>query len=326
MSRKHLISLTLLFCALGTLCASTFTFSASDTFSVKFKVNRDAVSLSKLKVRLSDSSFEADTTRFTAKIPFANFYVKYKGGGGAVLDLNTLKLGFDFSAKEPEDPLDMGWTYNTRSVSDRHVRFDVLVKACQHLSLAELECNIHVDSSFGIYTDTRTLLDIRRNGIRLYVERTFKADRKTEIRLEFGTIFGARLRSSTGEAPVYGQTSRKHSTDYEIRFKVGSITAKAVSVYKIKGDTGTEYYTDFSVKLESDVMDMKTVTRLARTSGSIYAFSTPSVSLTLKLSRKTDFGTLSLQIHEDRSIRISLQSEVSHVGTGKFGFTGDIDP
>jgi len=328
MSKKYLFStLTLLFCALGTLCASSFTFSASDVFSVKVKVDHNAVfSLLKVKVKLSGSTFEADTTALKAKIPFGNFYVRYKGGGGAQLDLDTFKLGFDFATKEAEDPIRQGWTFEKRSVSDRHARFDILFRAKRQLSLAELECNIHIDSSFGIYTETRALLDIRRNGIRLYAERTFKGNQKLEIRLEFGSIFGAKLNTSTGEAPVYGQTSRKHSTDYEIWFKAGSLTAKAGNVYKVKGDTGNEYYTDLSIKLESDVMDFKTETRLYRTSGSAYAFSEPSVSLTLKISQKTEIGTLSVQIHQDRSVRISLQSEVSHVGAGKFRFTGDIDP
>ena len=328
MSRKQLfLTLTLLFCALGTVCSSTFTFSASDVFSIRLKLDREGVlSISKLKIKLSSSSFEADTTKLTAKIPFASFYVRYRGGGGAVLDLDTLKVGFDFEAAQPKDPLDQGWTYDRRSVSDRHGRFDILVQACHNLSRMELESSIHVDSSFGVYADTRTLLDIRKYGIHLYAERRFSEDQKTELGLEFGTIFGARLKASTGEAPVYGQTSRKHSTDYEIWFKAGSITTKAVNTYKIKGDTGTENYTDFSVKLESDVMDLKTSTRLSRTSGSPYVFSTPQISLTLKISRKTEIGILSVQIHEDRSVRISLVSEVSHIGTGKLRFTGDIDP
>jgi len=325
MSKKRLLILTLLFFVLATLSASDFTLSAADLFSVKFKVDHNAV-LRLSKIKLTGSNFEADTSRFKVRLPYGSIYVRYKGGGGAELDLNTLKLGFDFAVKEAVDPVKQGWTYDKRSVSDRHGRFDILVRANHHLSLAELECNVHFDSSFGIYTDSRALLDIRKYGIRLYAERTFKGEQKTDLRLEFGNIFGARLKTSTGEAPVYGQTSRKHSTDYEVWFKAGNVTAKAVNVYKIKGNTGTEYYTDFSVNLESNILDFKTSTRLSRTSDSPYSFSVPEVSLTLKLTQKTEFGILSVQIHEDRSVRISLQSEVSHVGAGKFRLTGNVDP
>ena len=297
------------------LCASSFTFSVSDVFYVK-------LSQSKAQVRIKDSSFEAGSTRFTAKTGNGLFYVYYKGGGGAVLNLKTMKLGFDFSATEEDDSRLKDWTYSLRSVTERHARFDILFR----IDCLELECNVHCDRSFGIYADCRTLLDLNRNGVRLYAERSFGTTRKTELRLEFGTLFGARLRINVGEAPVYGLTSRKHQTDYEVWFKAGRALFKALNVYRIKGDTGEENHTDFSVKLESSVMEMGVSTRLSRTEGSVYAFSQPSVSLTLKITRKTAFGTLGLQIHEDRSVRITLQSEVSHAGAGKFRFTGDIDP
>jgi len=320
MSKKHFyLTLILLCCIFRPLCASSFTFSTPDVFSLK-------ISPSKVQLKLKSALFEADSTRFTVKTAYGSFYVRYAGGGGAVFDYTTMRLGFDFTAREPEDPLEEGWTYSVRSATDRHLRFDVLFRLERLTERLELECNVHIDRNFGIYADSRTLAEIRRNGIRFRAERKLSNVRKTELRLEFGNLFGAKLRINTGEAPVYGQTSRKHQTDYEVWFKIESMVFRSVNVYKIKGDTGTENYTEFSVKLESSVLDMGVSSRLARTEGSTYAFSQPSVSLVLKLTCETDFGTLGLQIHEDRSVKITLQSEVSHVGAGKLRFTGDIDP
>lgn len=320
--KHHLLTLVLICCIFQALCASSFTFSAADVFSVRF--NRNTVS--KVHVRLKDSLFEADETRVAAETGNISFYVYCRGGGGAVLDLKTVKLGFDFTVSEDDNSILKGWTYSLRSVTDRHARLDFLFRIDKFQQRLELEFNVHRDRSFGIYADCRTLLDLSRNGIRFYAERTLTNVRKTELRLEFGSLFGAKIKINTGEAPVYGLTSREHRTDYEVWFKAKNTVFKAVNVYRIKGDTGTENYTDFSVKLESQVLDIGMSTRLSRTGGSVYAFSPPSVSLVLKITQKTSFGTLGLQIHEDRSIRITLQSEVSHAGAGKFRFTGDIDP
>jgi len=327
MTGKRITSaLVLLFCFLQ-LSASSFTFSASDVFSVKVRIDRGGKPvLSKAAVKLKGSSFTVDTSRLVAGTRFGTFYVRYGGGGGAEFDFGSMKLGFDYSVKKPEDPLEKPWFFTERSVSDRHICFDVLLKSGWFSGEAGLDFRIHCDRAFGLYADTRWFLDYSKNGIRIYAERSFTDSQKTVARLEFGTIFGAKLRINKGPAPVFGQTSGKHRTDYEIWFKAGSITAKAQNIRNVKRDTGTDYYTDFSIRLVSSILDLSANTRLSRTDGSVYAFGKTSVKMKITVTRKTDLGTLSIQFNEDRSIRISLQSEVSHAGAGKLRFTGDIDP
>lgn len=321
MFKKQFIStFVLLFVVLTGLCGSSFTFSASDILTLKIKSDKT------VSLKLSSSSFQLDSKRFIAKTAYGSFYIHLKGGGGATLDLGQMRLGFDYSLKKSEDPTEKAWYYTERDTSDRHAIFSTIIRSSWFLGEAGLDVKVHYDRSFGLYADTRTFADFSKKGIRVYVERSFSKSQKTEGALNFGSIFGAKIKINTGPAPVFGQTSRKAQTDFEIWFKAGSITVKALNVRKTKEDTGTDYYTDLSLKLESSILDLSASFHLSRTSGSAYAFGKPTVKMAIKVSQDTDFGKLSLQFNEDRSIKIGLQSEVSHAGAGKFRFTGNIDP
>ena len=318
--KQFFTTFVLLFGTLVQLCGSSFTFSASDILTLKIKSDKSVT------LKLSSSSFQLDSKRFVAKTAYGSFYLYLRGGGGAYFDLGQMKLGFDYSVKKPEDPTEKAWYYTERDVSDRHMLFSALVRSSWFMGEAGLDLKVHYDNSFGLYADTRSFAEFSKNGIRIYVERSFSNSQKTEGALDFGNIFGAKIKINKGAAPVFGQTSRKVQTDFEIWFKAGSLTAKALNVCKIKEDTGTDYYTDLSLKFESSVLDMSASTRLLRTSGSAYGFDKMNLKMAIRITQDTDFGKLSLQFNEDRSIKIGLQSEVSHAGAGKFRFTGDIDP
>lgn len=318
--KQFFTTFALLFVILAHLCGSSFSFSASGILTLKVKKDKS------VSLKLNTSSFQLDSKRFVAKFKYGSFYVYLKGGGGATFDLGQMKLGFDYSVKKPEDPTQMPWFYSEREVTDRHMLFSTFVRSSWFMGEAGLDVKVHYDSSFGLYTDTRSFAEFSKNGIRVYVERSFSNSQKTEGALDFGNIFGAKIKINKGAAPVFGQTSRKVQTDFEIWFKAGSLTAKALNVCKIKEDTGTDYYTDLSLKFESSVLDMSASTRLLRTSSSTYGFDKPNLKMAIRVTQDTDFGKLSLQFNEDRSIKIGFQSEVSHAGAGKFRFTGDIDP
>ena len=327
MAKKIIITIALL-TILAQVFASVFTFEAEEgtDFKIKLKIKQAENGLfeldkAELKVKKNTVTLTEDSLKVNAgKWIFA---FTAKGGGKAGLDFKKLTISTelittkDTSAKAEHN----NYFYQSRQLkSNRHYLTELTLKDSEN----EIKIQNHIDKKYGMYTDLQLKLKFNVAAMKVEITKNNQDSEKTKIKITNGAM-GFSYNREKSAPPVYGGTAREEKKEILAFIETKHLTVQSLNTTNTQKDTQTKKTTELTIKLKTDAVEAQAKTIFNRTQGTQYLFKEGEFKLKIKISKKTEIGTLSLEFNEDRSIKVSLSSKISDTGSGKFRLTGDID-
>ena len=299
---------------------------------LKVKMSRNETGLYDLEnasVKLGTVNLSASGERVELHHGIADFIVLRKGGGGLRIDSGRTWAESLFMTTQADLEEDEKWIVDRRQVSDRHLQSTFGFRASGVPGM-KVELTNHLDLVYGMYTDTKAEMTFRLGSMKTKLTSIVKEERKTGIRSVLGSRFdGFELRTEWdreyGQAPLYGGTSRRRKSSETVYVTGRDLELKVSNTYSVYGSTGSSAESAWQIKFDNENAQVVLKGKLQRTEGTQYGFTTPAMKVKLRITRKTDAGTLGFEINGDRTFRLVFRSEVPGVGAGELGLTCDID-
>ncbi len=310
--------------------AQTVKVELGDIVKVKLSSNADGLyDLEKISVKLDTVNLSASEERITLHRGIADFIVLRKGGGGLKIDGGRTWAESLFMTTQGEAQEDEKWIVNRRQISDRHLQNTFGFRASGVPGM-KVEFTNHVDLVYGVYTDTKAEMTFRLGEMKVKAISMVREENRTEIQSVLGSRFeGFELKTEWireyGQAPLYGGTSRRQKNSGTVYLTGRDLELKLSNVWNVYESTGSKAESLWQLKFDNENAQVVLKGSLQRTEGAQYGFTEPQMRVKLRLSRRTDAGTLGFEINGDRTFRVVFRSEVPGVGAGKLGLTCDID-
>lgn len=310
--------------------AQTLKVELGNIFKVKLISNEKGLyNLEKISLRLSVADITATAERVEVHRGFTDFIMLRKGGGGVRVDNGRTWAESLFMTTEKESVEDEKWIAEKRQVSDRHIQNTFGFRAGRTPGM-KIELTNHIDLVYGIWTDTKSELVFNLGAMKTRVTGIVKEETRTEIQTVLGNRFrGFELKTEwireTGRAPVFGGTSRRQKSTETVRIALRDVELKVSNQWDVYESTGSNAESSWEVKFDNPNAQLTVKGKLRRTEGTDYGFTQPEMKVRLRVSKRTDAGTVGFEINGDRTFRLVFSSEVPGVGAGKLRLTGDID-
>ena len=331
--KKHIITaITVLLAAVFVplIGAQTVKLELGNIFKVKLTSNKEGLyNLEKISLRLSVSELTATEERVEVHRGFTDFILLRKGGGGVRVDNGRTWAETLFMTTRGEPGEDEKWIVDRRRVSDRHIQ-NTFGFGAGHTPGMKIELTNHIDLVYGVWTDTKGELVFNLGAMKTKITGIVKEETRTELQTVLGSRFrGFELKTEwireTGRAPLYGGTSRRQKSTETVLIAGRDLELKVSNEWNVYESTGSNAESSWEVKFDNPNAQLTVRGKLRRTEGADYGFTQPEMKVRLRISKRTDAGTVGLEIGGDRTVRLVFSSEVPGVGAGKLRLTGDID-
>ncbi len=309
--------------------AQTVKVQLGDILKVKLSSNEEGLyDLENVSVKTGTVNLRATGERVEVHHGFADFIMLRKGGGGLRIDSGRTWAESLFMTTEAHEE-DEKWITDSRRYSDRHLKSTFGFRASGVPGM-KVELTNHLDLVYGMYTDAKAEITFRVGNMKTKVSSNVREESKTEIQTTLGSRFrGFELKTGWvreyGQAPLFGGTSRRQKNSGTVYVTCRDLELKISNVHNVYESTGSKSESAWQVKFDNENAQLVLKGKLQRTEGTEYGFTQPQMTVKLRITRRTDAGTLGFEINGDRTFRLVFRSEVPGVGAGELGLTCDID-